>query len=131
MAVPHGRIKKADVAEHPKVFDHVGLLVNGPTSAGWVTLYLVIRRCAFNLPGRANKSQRIRRADKSITLCAAARGGFLPRAVDAGVRGKSVNFLGEEFLVEPQHKQRKKHHDRKAQRKNLKWLAHDVILLAR
>jgi hypothetical protein len=23
-------IKKADVVEHPKVFDHVGLLVNGP-----------------------------------------------------------------------------------------------------
>jgi hypothetical protein len=22
--------KKADVAEHPEVFDHVGLLVNGP-----------------------------------------------------------------------------------------------------
>jgi hypothetical protein len=24
--------KKADVAEHPKVFDHVGLLVNEPSS---------------------------------------------------------------------------------------------------
>jgi hypothetical protein len=24
------RTKKADVAEHPKVFDHVGLLVNEP-----------------------------------------------------------------------------------------------------
>jgi hypothetical protein len=27
--------KKADVAEHPEVFDHVGLLVNGlPETAG-------------------------------------------------------------------------------------------------
>jgi hypothetical protein len=25
------RTKKADVAEHPKVFDHVGLLFNEPT----------------------------------------------------------------------------------------------------
>jgi hypothetical protein len=25
------RTKKADVAEHPKVFDHVGLLFNQPT----------------------------------------------------------------------------------------------------
>jgi hypothetical protein len=25
--------KKADVAEHPEVFDHVGLLVNEPSSA--------------------------------------------------------------------------------------------------
>jgi hypothetical protein len=24
--------KKADVVEHPEVFDHVGLLVNGPSS---------------------------------------------------------------------------------------------------
>jgi len=23
-------VKKADVVEHPRVFDHVGLLVNGP-----------------------------------------------------------------------------------------------------
>ena len=26
----HRKQKKADVAEHPEVFDHVGLLVNGP-----------------------------------------------------------------------------------------------------
>jgi len=26
----HGRTKKADVAEHSKVFDHVGLLANQP-----------------------------------------------------------------------------------------------------
>jgi len=26
------RTKKADVAEHPKAFDHVGLLVNKPPS---------------------------------------------------------------------------------------------------
>jgi hypothetical protein len=33
IAVPSGDIpenKKADVAEHPKAFDHVGLLVNEP-----------------------------------------------------------------------------------------------------
>jgi hypothetical protein len=28
--------KKADVAEHPQVFDHVGLLVNEPSSDGGV-----------------------------------------------------------------------------------------------
>ena len=28
--------KKADVAEHPEVFDHVGLLVNGPSSLAGV-----------------------------------------------------------------------------------------------
>jgi len=27
-----GKTKKADVAEHPEVFDHVGLLVNEPPS---------------------------------------------------------------------------------------------------
>jgi hypothetical protein len=26
----HGKTKKADVAEHPRVFDHVGLLFNEP-----------------------------------------------------------------------------------------------------
>jgi hypothetical protein len=26
------KTKKADVAEHPEVFDHVGLLVNEPSS---------------------------------------------------------------------------------------------------
>src|SRR5690349_18373402 len=40
--------KKADMAEHPKVFCHVGLLINGPpdpglTQTGRVALYLVIR----------------------------------------------------------------------------------------
>jgi hypothetical protein len=37
-------IKKADVAEHPGVFDHVGLLSNEPLGAGRVALHLVIRR---------------------------------------------------------------------------------------
>jgi uncharacterized membrane protein YagU involved in acid resistance len=27
------KTKKADVVEHPEVFDHVGLLVNGPPGA--------------------------------------------------------------------------------------------------
>jgi len=35
--------KKADVAEHPQVFDHVGLLVNGPAGTSRVALHLVIR----------------------------------------------------------------------------------------
>ena len=30
MALTTGSEKKADVAEHPEVFNHVGLLVNGP-----------------------------------------------------------------------------------------------------
>jgi len=30
LATPEFRSKKADVAEHPRAFDHVGLLVNGP-----------------------------------------------------------------------------------------------------
>jgi hypothetical protein len=28
----HEETKKADVAEHPQAFDHVGLLVNEPSS---------------------------------------------------------------------------------------------------
>jgi hypothetical protein len=35
--------KKADVAEYPEVFDHVGLSVNGLPSAGWAAPYLIIR----------------------------------------------------------------------------------------
>ena len=31
--------KKADVAEHPKVFHHVGLLVNEPPAAAGCSLY--------------------------------------------------------------------------------------------
>jgi hypothetical protein len=30
------KTKKADVAEHPEVFDHVGLLVNEPSSLAGV-----------------------------------------------------------------------------------------------
>jgi hypothetical protein len=30
---PPRKMKKADVAEHPEVFDHVGLLVNEPSSS--------------------------------------------------------------------------------------------------
>ena len=33
-AVPQHGNRKADVAEHPKVFDHVGLLVNEPPAMG-------------------------------------------------------------------------------------------------
>jgi hypothetical protein len=29
------KTKKADVAEHPEVFDHVGLLVNEPLQSCW------------------------------------------------------------------------------------------------
>ena len=36
-------MKKADVAEHPKVFDHVGLLINEPPGKGRAAPYLVIR----------------------------------------------------------------------------------------
>jgi hypothetical protein len=36
--------KKADVAEHPEVFGHVGLLFNEPPSLSRVAIYLVIRR---------------------------------------------------------------------------------------
>jgi hypothetical protein len=36
--------KKADVAEYPQVFGHVGLLVNEPSSRCWNALHLVIRR---------------------------------------------------------------------------------------
>jgi hypothetical protein len=32
IATVSAKKKKADVAEHPEVFDHVGLLVNGPSS---------------------------------------------------------------------------------------------------
>src|SRR4029453_11497815 len=39
-----GKPKKADVAEHPEVFDHVGLLVNKPPGTGRGALQLVVRR---------------------------------------------------------------------------------------
>jgi len=35
--------KKADVAEHPKIFRHVGLLLNEPPDKGRAALHLVIR----------------------------------------------------------------------------------------
>src|SRR6185503_15002328 len=38
------RTKKADVAEHPKVFDHVGLLVNQPPGINRAAVVLVVRR---------------------------------------------------------------------------------------
>jgi hypothetical protein len=37
------RKKKADVAEHPKAFRHVGLLINEPLGLGRGALYLVVR----------------------------------------------------------------------------------------
>src|ERR1700733_6602823 len=36
--------KKADVAEHPQVFDHVGLLIDGPPGLSRVAPHLVLRR---------------------------------------------------------------------------------------
>jgi len=39
------RAKKADVAEHPGVFCHVGLLVNGP--AAWRLGALALRELPF------------------------------------------------------------------------------------
>jgi hypothetical protein len=36
--------KKTDVVEHRKVFNHVGLLVNGPPGTAGAALHLVIRR---------------------------------------------------------------------------------------
>ena len=40
--------KKADAAEHPLVFDHVGLLANEPLGTGRVALHLVVRRLRTN-----------------------------------------------------------------------------------
>lgn len=42
------KTKKADVAEHPQVFDHAGLLVNEPPKHARVALYLVIRQLFTN-----------------------------------------------------------------------------------
>jgi hypothetical protein len=39
----HCETKKADVAEHPEVFHHVGLLLNEPPGKSRVALQLVIR----------------------------------------------------------------------------------------
>jgi hypothetical protein len=39
-STPVSRTKKADVAEHPEVFNHVGLLVNESPGMGRVALYL-------------------------------------------------------------------------------------------
>jgi hypothetical protein len=35
--------KKADVAKHPKVFDHVGLLFDEPAGFRRIALHLVVR----------------------------------------------------------------------------------------
>ena len=45
-----GRLQKqkADVAEHPRAFDHVGLLFNEPPRHGRFALYSVIRRLQLN-----------------------------------------------------------------------------------
>jgi hypothetical protein len=40
--------KKAGVVEHPRVFDHAGLLFDGPPQHGRVALRLVIRQHQFN-----------------------------------------------------------------------------------
>ena len=48
--------KKTDVAEHPEVFHHVGLLFNETPSRSRASLYLVIRR-AIRPSGRARKFQ--------------------------------------------------------------------------
>jgi hypothetical protein len=40
--------KKADVVGHPEVFDHVGLLANGPSSLYWIALHLVFRPTSHN-----------------------------------------------------------------------------------
>ena len=62
---PHGgrgmerlgkRKKKADVAEHPQVFGHVGLLVNEPPGLSRVALYLVVRQLRFNFSPEPNGS---------------------------------------------------------------------------
>jgi hypothetical protein len=44
------RTKKADVAEHPKVFGHVGLLFNEPPGQSRVALHMVIRPIVIILP---------------------------------------------------------------------------------
>jgi hypothetical protein len=42
--IPATENKKADVAEHPKAFDHVGLLFDEPPRQAGAVLHLVIRR---------------------------------------------------------------------------------------
>jgi hypothetical protein len=54
--------KKADVVEHPQVFHHVGILVNGPPDFGRVALYLVIRlRIQLLYEAEKSTSRRLRR----------------------------------------------------------------------
>jgi hypothetical protein len=50
--------KKADVAEHPKVVHHVGLLVNGPSGSRRAALQLVIRQFKPHLRQRDLKRSR-------------------------------------------------------------------------
>jgi hypothetical protein len=56
MAIITG-LKKADVAEHPEVFGHVGLLFNEPPSLGRVAIYLVIRRLRRAVPGSQKRAR--------------------------------------------------------------------------
>jgi hypothetical protein len=46
---PTTSAKKTDVADHPGVIDHVGLLVNEPSGPCRFALYLVIRKLQYRL----------------------------------------------------------------------------------
>src|SRR5438094_8766830 len=50
LGVRQRKRKKADVAEHRKMFHHVGLLFNGPPGRGRVVLHLVIRPLLYPGP---------------------------------------------------------------------------------
>jgi hypothetical protein len=61
--------KKADVAEHPEEFRHVGLLVNESPGDGRVTLYLVVRQ----LGSRRHPTSLLHALQQANDACASPR----------------------------------------------------------
>src|ERR1017187_169630 len=84
--------KKADVAEHPEVFDHVGLLVNEPSSLRWGALHLVIRQHAHRYQFRVHRVANI----IMIRLETAKTRGFVFGAINKQTRIASHNRSGSE-----------------------------------
>ena len=62
------KTKKADVAEHHEVFDHVGLLFNEPPGTGQAALYIVDRKSCLETAGARGSFTRAAIADASIII---------------------------------------------------------------
>jgi hypothetical protein len=81
--------KKADVAEHPQVFDHVGLLIDGPPGLSRVAPHLVFRR--FVRPA----------ARRFASRSGNARDGNRGESETQADQGKTVDFITGRHGAQP------------------------------